>query len=516
MQPDGAHNAPTTMNPTLLEQARVIARGDLSARQCVQSALERIAMIDSPPGGVGAFLSVQAEAALARADQIDADRAAGRPLGRLAGVPIAIKDNLCLDGTPTTCASRMLENFVAPYTATVLHRLAAEGAILLGKTNLDEFAMGASTEYSALQKTRNPWDLGRVVGGSSGGSAAAVAAGLVAGSLGSDTGGSIRQPAALCGITGLKPTYGRVSRSGLVAFASSLDQIGPMAHTVEDCAALLGVIAGRDPRDSTSLATEVPDYLACLASQWSERASGLRIGIAPQFYGEGVEPAVLSAVDAAVEQLCRLGAKRVEISLPNAAYGIATYYIICTAEASSNLARYDGAHYGHRTSEPAPAGENQTIWLYSKSRSEGFGHEVRKRIMLGTYVLSSGYYDAYYLRASKVRRLIRNEFEAAFGQCDLIALPTSPTTAWRFGQLDNDPLAMYLADIFTVNASLAGLPAISLPCGFDQTEIPGGSGLPIGLQLIGPALSEPLLLATGHAYQQHTDWHLRTPPAIQP
>lgn len=500
------------MDMGTLNLSNAIREKKLSAVEAVKQALERIQKLDPGEKGLGSFLTVEKDQALAQASQVDRKIAAGEPVGLLAGVPVAVKDNICVLGGRTTAASRILDNFISPYDATIIKKLRAADAILIGKANLDEFAMGSSTETSALAKTRNPWDPTRVPGGSSGGSAVAVAARMVPLSLGSDTGGSIRHPASLCGITGLKPTYGRVSRYGLLAFGSSLDQIGPLATSAEDCAALLQTIAGHDPLDSTSVNQPVPDYLQEIKlMEQAQPLHGVRIGVVADLAREGISHDVLAATEAAIAELKKLGATLVQVHLPHLRYSVATYYIIATAEASSNLARYDGVHYGHRTSLSAPAGENSTVYLYSQSRSEGFGHEVKKRIMLGTYVLSSGYYDAYYLRALKVRRLIKNDFDTAFQKCDAIALPVSPMTAWKFGELSADPLAMYLADIFTISANLAGIPGISLPCGFDRTPTPSGQGLPVGLQLLGPLFSESRLLGIGHAYQQATDWHQRLP-----
>jgi aspartyl-tRNA(Asn)/glutamyl-tRNA(Gln) amidotransferase subunit A len=394
----------------------------------------------------------------------------------------------------------MLENFRAPYDATVVKKLEAAGAVILGKTNLDEFAMGSSTENSAFRTTRNPWDTDRIPGGSSGGSAAALAAGMACGSIGSDTGGSIRQPAALCGLVGLKPTYGRVSRYGLVAFASSLDQIGPFGHTVADVALLMNVISGRDPKDSTSVDQPVPDYLADL----NKPLDGLRIGIVKEYeLGSGVDPQVKAAVDAAIKTYQSLGAKTVQVSLPHTEFGIAAYYVIAPCEASSNLARYDGVHFGHRTAQPV----KDIVELFSKSRAEGFGEEVQRRIMIGTYALSSGYYDAYYVRAQKVRALIKRDFDRAFEQCDVILCPTSPTPAFKIGEKTGDPLQMYLCDVFTVTCNIAGIAGLSLPCGFTAGQRP----LPIGMQLLGPTFGEQRLLRIARMYEAATDWHARRP-----
>jgi aspartyl-tRNA(Asn)/glutamyl-tRNA(Gln) amidotransferase subunit A len=463
----------------------------MSAVQAIAESLERIRRIDPQ---VRSILSLQDDAET-RARALDAAPAAPRP--PLHGAPVVLKDNICTASGTTTCASRILQGFRSPYDAHVVERLHEAGAVVVAKANLDEFAMGSSTENSACFPTRNPWDPERVAGGSSGGPVAAVAARLAPFALGSDTGGSVRQPAALCGVCGLKPTYGRVSRYGLVAFASSLDQIGPIAVDVAGVARMLGSIAGRDPRDSTSVEEPVPDYAAAL-----EQPPGrIRIGMAREYFGEGLHPEVRQAVEAALEVYRRLGAEVGEVSLPHTAYTIACYYIVCTAEASSNLARFDGVRYGHRTASP-----RDHIDLYSASRAEGFGAEVKRRIMLGTYALSSGYYDAYYLQALKVRTLIRNDFIEAFRHCDVIASPTSPTPAFRIGEKVQDPLEMYLSDIYTTAANLAGLPAISIPCGHTASR------LPIGLQLMAPHFAEARLLQIAHAYQKATDHHLQRPP----
>ena len=468
-------------------------RRDLSARDVVRASLDRIEKLD---GNVRAFLSVRPEEALAAAQSIDDRRARGEPLGALAGIPVALKDNICTKDWETTCASKILAHFKPPYDATVVEKLRAADAVLIGKTNLDEFAFGSSTENSAIHPTHNPWDLSRVPGGSSGGSIAAVAAGMAPLALGSETGGSVRQPASFCGITGLKPTYGRVSRYGLIAFGSSLDQIAPCARDVRDTALLLGVIAGRDARDSTSTGAPVSDYAAAL-----DRPIGkMRLGIPREYFINGLAPDVAQRVREAADTFRKIGFEVRDISLPDPKYGVSAYYVIATAEASSNLARFDGVHYGHRTSE-----RTDLIDLYSRTREEGFGDEVKRRIMLGTFALSSGYYDAYYLKAAKVRRLVAEGFERAFQEVDAVLCPTSPTTAFKVGERSNDPLEMYLADIFTIPANMAGIPGISIPCGFDA------QGLPVGLQLMTPALEEPRLLAIAHAFQQATDYHLRRP-----
>ncbi|HOA75719.1 MAG TPA: Asp-tRNA(Asn)/Glu-tRNA(Gln) amidotransferase subunit GatA [Phycisphaerae bacterium] len=484
--------------PSLIEIRDAIRSGQTSSREYVQTTLQRIEQLEHR---LGMLISHDAERALAQAEQIDAKIARGEPVGELAGVPILIKDNLCTRFGTTTAGSRILENYRAPYDAHVVERLQQAGAVIVGKTNLDEFAMGSSTENSAFKPTRNPWDLERVPGGSSGGSAAAVAAGVVAGTLGSDTGGSIRQPAAFCGVCGLKPTYGRVSRYGLLAYGSSLDQIGPFARNVRDLALLLHTIAGKDHRDSTSVDEPVPDYVAAL----DRPLRRMRIGYAEEYFGEGLDPEVRAAVEAALDVYRAAGAEVVPVHLPHMKYAIACYYVVAVAEASSNLARYDGVHYGHRTARP-----KDYLDVYCSSRQEGFGAEVRRRIMLGTYALSSGYYDAYYLKALKVRTLIRQDFEHAFADVDVIASPTTPTPAVRIGEKTSDPLAMYLMDIYTVSVNLAGIPGLSIPCGFTR------AGLPIGLQLMGSHFAEEKLLRIAHEYQSRTDWHTKSPALAQP
>jgi aspartyl-tRNA(Asn)/glutamyl-tRNA(Gln) amidotransferase subunit A len=505
---------------TACELLRILETSEISSVELTTACLERISATDDR---VGAFLRVDEKRALAQAAAVDAKRAKKQPVGRLGGLPVAVKDVLCERGQLTTCASRMLADFRPPYDSTVVARLKAEDAVLLGRTNMDEFAMGGSTENSAFQLTHNPWDLERTPGGSSGGSAASVAAGMVPLAIGTDTGGSIRQPAGLCGIVGMKPTYGRVSRYGLVAFASSLDQVGPMANSVEDAALLLETIAGHDPRDSTSLDEPVPSYSTTV----NQPLAGLRIGIAKEHFAEGLDAEVEQAVRAAIEMYESLGAKVEEISLPHGKHGVATYYVIAPSEASSNLARYDGAHYGYRTNEQEmlaelgaerkklqAAGDQRGIdnldtalvRMYRRTRAEGFGPEVKRRIMLGTYSLSAGYYDAYYLKALKVRRLIRQDYDRAFENVDLIAGPITASPAFKLGEMTDDPLAMYLVDLYTVSANLAGIPGICLPCG--QTE----SGLPIGLQLQAPTLQEERLLRGARMYEHATDWHkLRAP-----
>ncbi|MCX5953718.1 MAG: Asp-tRNA(Asn)/Glu-tRNA(Gln) amidotransferase subunit GatA [Cyanobacteria bacterium] len=471
----------------IAEWRQRLRKGEVSARQLTESCLARIDSVDAQ---VHAFLEVTRERALADADRIDLARAAGQELPPLAGIPIAIKDNLCTRGIRTTCSSRMLEDFVPPYESTVTERLWRAGAVLIGKTNLDEFAMGSSTETSAFGPSRNPWNPQRVPGGSSGGSAAAVAAGECVAALGSDTGGSIRQPAAFCGVVGLKPTYGRVSRWGLVAFASSLDQVGPFSHSVADSSEILQVIAGADPRDSTCLNSPVPDYLASL----EQPIKGLRVGMIRECLdAEGLAPEVKASVLEAAKVLEGLGCELVDVSCPRFNDGIATYYVIAPSEASANLARYDGVKYGHRSRADA-ASESLAV-MTARSRAEGFGDEVQRRILIGTYALSAGYVDAYYHKAQQVRSLIRQDFDRAFEQVDLLLTPTAPTTAFGFGAHKDDPLAMYLADLLTIPANMAGLPAISVPCGFDD------QGLPIGLQLIGGVLQEATLLRLAHHYE---------------
>ena len=478
----------------IAEWRQQLQRGEVSARELTDHHLARIEAVDS---SVHAFLEVTADRARADADRLDEARAAGEDLPPLAGVPIAIKDNLCTKGIRTTCSSRMLESFVPPYESTVTDRLWRSGAVLIGKTNLDEFAMGGSTETSAFGPTANPWNTGYVPGGSSGGSAAAVAAGECMASLGSDTGGSIRQPASFCGVVGLKPTYGRVSRYGLVAFASSLDQVGPFATTVSDAAELLQAIAGEDPRDSTCLKAPVPNYREALGRS----VSGLRIGVVREcFDQEGLDPQVKASVLAAADVLQSLGAELVDVSCPRFNDGIATYYVIAPSEASANLARYDGVKYGFRAEDASSLAA-----MTARSRAEGFGSEVQRRILIGTYALSAGYVDAYYRKAQQVRTLIRRDFETAFASVDVLLTPTAPSTAFAAGAHADDPLAMYLADLLTIPANLAGLPAINVPCGFDS------NGLPIGVQLIGNVLEEPLLLQVAHQYEQSADVMSRRP-----
>lgn len=484
---------PSIIDLSAFELAAKIAKREVKALDAAQAYLTRAENLNTE---IRAFNEMYADDLLASAEAVDRSLAAGVRPGPLTGVPIALKDNLCTMQGRTTCSSKMLENFRSPYDATVVSRLKAAGAMVVGKTNLDEFAMGSSTENSAFGPTRNPWNTKCVPGGSSGGSAAAVAGRMCAAALGSDTGGSIRQPAALCGIVGLKPTYGLVSRYGLVAFASSLDQIGPMTRDVRDAALFLNVIAGPDPRDSTSWPQTPPDYLA----EIDRPPEKIRIGLPKEFFGEGLAPEVSAAVHAAVNFFRKHGAEIVEVSLPHTRYGIAAYYVIAPAEASSNLARYDGIHYGHRSDHAT-----DLIDLYAASRAEGFGPEVQRRIMLGTYALSSGYYDAYYLRAQKVRQLIKEDFDHAFKSCDVIISPTTPDVAFELGAKSGDPLAMYLCDVFTVTCNIAGIPGMSIPCGFSASD------LPIGMQLLGPLFSEATMLRLARFYETSHDWHRRSP-----
>ncbi|MFQ6035372.1 MAG: Asp-tRNA(Asn)/Glu-tRNA(Gln) amidotransferase subunit GatA [Sedimentisphaerales bacterium] len=475
-----------------------IAAGDISSIEATRTVFQRIEQLEPV---IGAYISTFKEQALAKAGEVDQKIAGGESVGRLAGVPIAVKDNMCTTFGVTTCASKILENFRVPYNATAVEKLLAADAVIVGKTNMDEFAMGSSTENSGLAQTVNPWDTTRVPGGSSGGSAAAVTARLCFAALGSDTGGSIRQPASFCSVVGLKPTYGRVSRFGLVAYGSSLDQIGPITRTVADSALMLNVIAGHDPADSTSVdeaAAPVCDYLEKI----DEPIEKLKIAIVPQF-NAGADEQVQRALSEAIEVYKKLGAEIIKVDMPHLDYAIAAYYVIATAEASSNLARYDGVHYGYRTENP-----KDYIEVYSKSRAEAFGKEVKRRIMLGTYALSSGYYDAYYLKALKVRNLIRDDFAKAFEKCDCIIMPVSPTPAFKIGEKINDPLTMYLSDIYTIAANLAGIPGISVPCGFYE------NGLPIGLQILAPAFAEDKLLRIARMFEAQTNWHQKKPPII--
>jgi aspartyl-tRNA(Asn)/glutamyl-tRNA(Gln) amidotransferase subunit A len=476
---------------TIFQAQSQLRCGEISSVELTQAVLDRILAVDNL---VKAYLTLAPEAALRLAAEADRRRADGED-HPLLGIPLAIKDIICVEGLPNTCGSRILESYVPPFSATSIEKLRAAGAVILGKTNLDEFAMGSSTENSAYFATRNPWDPTRVPGGSSGGSAAAVAADLAFGALGSDTGGSVRQPAALCGVAGIKPTYGRISRWGLVAFASSLDQIGLFARSVADLAVLMGTVAGHDPRDSTSVDTPVPDYVASLTGD----IKGLRIGVPQEYFVEGMQPEVEAAVRAAIATLIDLGAKVVDVSLPHTDYALPVYYLIAPAEASANLARYDGLKYGLSL-------DGQDLWdTYRQTRGQGFGPEVKRRIMLGTYALSAGYYDAYYLKAGKVRTLIRRDFDQVLERCDVLVAPTTPGTAFKIGDKIDDPLQMYLQDVFTLALSLAGLPGLSVPCGFDT------KGLPIGLQVMGGAFDEATILRVAHAYEQATGWHTRKP-----
>ena len=479
---------------TISELESMLDSKEISAVELAKAVIERKNSVD---GKVGAFLSANEDELLAEASISDSLRAEGKKRGALEGIPIGLKDVLAVRGQKLTCASKILENYVSPYTASSLEKLKSRGGIFWGRLNMDEFAMGSSCENSAFQPTHNPWDLSRIPGGSSGGSAAAVAAGECVASLGSDTGGSIRQPASPCGVVGMKPTYGLVSRYGLAAFASSLDQIGPFARCVKDAAILLEAVAGHDPKDSTSVDCEIPDYASNISL---EAFKGAKIGIPKEYFGAGIDPEVKAIVEKAIADCASQGAEIVEISLPHTDLAIPVYYIIATAEASSNLARYDGVRYTRRSPDTTDA-----IDIYYKSRAEGFGEEVKRRIILGSYVLSSGYYDAYYLRAQKVRTLIRRDFEAAFEKVDVIMTPTSPTTAFKIGEKTSDPLSMYLSDICTINVNLAGLPGISVPCGFSD------AGLPVGLQMIGKAFDERNLLSFAASYEAAHEWASRRP-----
>ena len=474
---------------TIADLQSLLRRKEVSPREVIDSLRSRIEKVEPK---IDAYLWIDFEAAAKEADKADVEL----PLG---GVPIAIKDIINVKGQPCTCASKILANYRSPYDATIIRKLRAAGAIPFGKTNMDEFAMGSSTENSSVKVTRNPWDFSRVPGGSSGGSAAAVAADAAFGGLGTDTGGSIRQPASLCGVVGVKPSYGRVSRFGLVAFASSLDQVGPLTKTVRDSALIMNAIAGHDPQDSTSLSELVPDYTKNLGRD----LKGMRLGLPKEYMIEGIDPQVKSAVDTALKQLQSLGAEIVDVSLPHTDYGIAVYYFLATAEASANLARFDGVRYGYRAKDP-----KDLLDHYGRTREEGFGAEVKRRIILGTYVLSSGYYDAYYVRAQKVRELIRQDFVKAFEKVDAIVSPTSPVPAFKLGERTADPLAMYLADIFTNTGNLAGICGLSVPCGLAKAN---GNQLPIGLQILGKALDEARIFQIAHAYEQSTDWHRARP-----
>jgi aspartyl-tRNA(Asn)/glutamyl-tRNA(Gln) amidotransferase subunit A len=480
---------------TISELVAKLAKREISAREVTQSCLDQIARVD---GKIHAFISHDAADALAQADAADKELAKGGRTARcLLGIPIAVKDVLAVKNQPLNCGSKILGKFISPYDATAVEKLKAAGAIVFGRLNMDEFAMGSSTENSAFGVTKNPWDITRIPGGSSGGSAAAVAADEAIATLGTDTGGSIRQPAALCGVVGLKPTYGRISRYGLVAFASSLDQIGPLTKDVRDAATMLGAISGVDPHDSTSVPQPVPDYVAALDG----KIKGLKLGLPKEYLIGGLDTEVKAAVDAAVKQYEKLGAEIVEISLSHTDYAVATYYIVATAEASANLARFDGIRYGLHVDATDPTE------LYRQTRGAGFGAEVKRRIILGTYVLSSGYHDAYYLRAQKVRTLIRNDFLKAFETVDAIVTPTTPTAAFKIGEKSDDPLQMYLSDIFTISCNLAGICGVSIPCGFTKSP-----KLPIGLQLLGQPFGEETLLKLAHAYEQSTGWHKEKPP----
>ncbi|HBG91916.1 MAG: aspartyl/glutamyl-tRNA amidotransferase subunit A [Nitrospirae bacterium GWF2_44_13] len=475
----------------IFEARELLDKRKITARELLNAIYQRIESVD---GKVKAFLTLSKEQANEMADAAQKQINEGRPL-TIQGIPVAIKDNMCTKGIRTTCSSKILENFIPPYESAVTSRLSENGYVLIGKTNLDEFAMGSSTENSGFFTTRNPWDIERIPGGSSGGSAAAVAADECIAALGSDTGGSIRQPAALCGVVGLKPTYGRVSRYGLVAFASSLDQIGPITKNVKDSAILLNIISGKDPFDSTSAPVAVPDFTKVLGNE----IKGLKIGIPREYFIKGMDREIEESVKTAIKKLESLGAIPVEISLPHTEYAVATYYVLATSEASSNLARYDGVKYGFR------AEGKDLMEMYMNTRAQGFGAEVKRRIMLGTYALSSGYYDAYYKKAQQARTLIKADFEKAFNSVDMIVTPTSPTAAFKSGEKTDDPLQMYLSDIFTISVNLAGIPAISIPCGFTSNN------LPIGLQIIGKHFDEESILKAAYAYEQSTDWHKRKP-----
>jgi aspartyl-tRNA(Asn)/glutamyl-tRNA(Gln) amidotransferase subunit A len=477
--------------PTLASLSNDLAAGSISSEEITSEYLQRIASQDA---ALNSIITVTAEQALQQARAADAKRAAGTA-GALTGIPLLHKDIFCTSGIRTSCGSRMLDNFVPPYDATVIQQLSAAGAVMLGKTNMDEFAMGSSNESSYYGASRNPWDLQRVPGGSSGGSAAAVSAGFAPAATGTDTGGSIRQPAALCGITGLKPTYGRVSRLGMVAFASSLDQAGPLAQTAEDCAIMLSAMAGFDPADSTSSEREVDDYCATL----EQGIAGLRIGIPTEYFDSGLDTGIESVIQAALREFESMGAELVEISLPHTQLAVPAYYVIAPAEASTNLARFDGVRYGHRCKDPVDLHD-----LYTRTRDEGFGAEVKRRILVGTYALSAGYYDAYYHKAQQIRRLIQRDFVQAYERVDVIMGPTTPHPAWKLGEKNDDPVAMYLEDIYTLSVNLAGLPAMSIPAGFS-------TGLPVGLQIIGNYFAEGKLLNIAHQYQSATDWHQQQP-----
>lgn len=477
---------------TIHTATKKLRKKEVSSVELTKAFLGRIEKLDKK---IEAFLCVVPEKALKQAQKMDDLRAKGQDLGPLMGIPIAPKDIYLTEGIPTTCASKILEGYIPPYNSTVIEKLLSAGSVILGKVNLDEFAMGSSTENSSFKITKNPWDLSRVPGGSSGGSSAAVAADLCLASLGTDTGGSIRQPAALCGIVGLKPTYGRVSRYGVIAFASSLDQMGPMTKDVEDSALLMNVMAGHDDFDSTSIKIPVPDYTSFL----NQSIKGMKIGVPKEYFADGIDAVVADSVKQAIDQMKKLGAEISEVSLPYSQYATAAYYIIAPAEASSNLARYDGVRFGLRA-------ESKTLAdMYEKTKTEGFGREVKRRIMLGTYVLSAGYYDAFYIKAQKARTVILKDFQDAFKKCDAIVAPVTPTTAFKIGEKTSDPLQMYLSDIFTIPVNMAGLPGLSVPCGFDKNN------LPIGLQIIGKPFDEGTLFKLAHAYEQSTEWHQKKP-----
>ncbi|MBI5237899.1 MAG: Asp-tRNA(Asn)/Glu-tRNA(Gln) amidotransferase subunit GatA [Deltaproteobacteria bacterium] len=485
--------SPDTVLKTLHGLSDGLRKREFTSVELTNGYLERIERLDQR---LRAYITVIADDALSRAKEADERLKRGADVTPLTGVPISIKDIFCTKGVKTTCASKILSNFVPPFDSTVVKKIKHAGAVLLGKNNMDEFAMGSSTENSAFFKTLNPWDIERVPGGSSGGSATSVAASLSAASVGTDTGGSIRQPAACCGVVGLKPTYGRVSRYGIIAFASSLDQAGPLTKDVEDAAIVLSAIAGPDPRDSTSINAPVPDYAAMLKAG----VKGLKIGIPKEYFIEGIDPEVRASVDEALALLKGLGAELVNVTLPHTDYAISVYYLVATAEASSNLARYDGVKYGLRAE-----GAGDLLDMYKKTRDIGFGTEVKRRIMLGTYSLSAGYYDAYYKKASQARALIKNDFDEAFKSCDCIVTPTSPTPAFKINERVEDPLTMYLSDIFTISCNLAGLPGISIPCGFTR------HGLPVGMQMLGRPMDEPTIFRAAYSYEQATEWHKRRP-----
>lgn len=489
------------------ELRKLLAEKSVSAKEILTAHLQQVRSLD---GEIKAFTCVTEERAQKQAVRVDEMIARGETLPPLAGIPVAIKDNICVVDYPTTCSSKILENFIAPYEATVAQRLDAAGALFIGKTNMDEFAMGSSTENSAFQKTANPWDTSRVPGGSSGGSTAAVASGMTVIALGSDTGGSIRQPASFCGVSGMKPTYGMVSRFGVVAYASSLDQVGPLARNVEDTAITLSVLAGHDKKDSTSIPNpfekQGPRFEDALTTNPEQLMKGMRVGIITELVGEGIEPEVVSAIRSAASVYEKLGATVVDVSLPHSKYALPVYYLIATAEASANLARYDGVKYGLRETEGAAS--DSILQMYMATRAKGFGAEVKLRIVLGTYALSSGYYDAYYKKAQQVRRLIKNDFDNIFQSCDIVISPTSPTVAFKIGEKTDDPLSMYLSDIATIPANLAGLPGISIPAGLGKDK------LPIGLQILGNTLSDEVVLKAAYAFQQSTDFHQRQFPGL--